>query len=166
LRSTRFQIHGEKHIEVLVDTIPDQDSFEVRIFLATRSDETARIPYIRVARPPGESLHGKRGTTVRRSHVPGSDQRFVLCIDSAARIQARGRFARALPRFGSSFGSVIPRERPITFQLAFQDNRLMFFENQSRLEFLLVPLSIFKCSRSSMISLNRAGEPFTIRLKM
>ena len=84
LRSTRFQIHGEEHIEVLVDTIPDQHSFEVRIFLATRPDETARIPYIRVARPPGESLHGKRGTTVRRSHVPGADQRFVLCIDSAA----------------------------------------------------------------------------------
>jgi hypothetical protein len=42
----------------------------------------------------------------------------------------------------------------------------MFFENQSRLEFLLAPLSIFNCSRSSMTSLNRAGEPFTIRLKM
>ena len=42
----------------------------------------------------------------------------------------------------------------------------MFFENQSRLEFLLAPLSIFNCSRSGMTSLNRAGEPFTIRLKM
>src|SRR5215831_5214222 len=59
LRSTRFQIHGEKHIEVFVDTIPDQHSFEVRIFLATRPDKTARVPYIRVTRPPGESLYGK-----------------------------------------------------------------------------------------------------------
>src|SRR5262249_47195864 len=66
LRSTRFQIHGEKHIEVFVDTIPDQHSFEVRIFLATRPDETARVPYIGVARSPGESLYGKSGTTVRR----------------------------------------------------------------------------------------------------
>src|SRR4029079_19827422 len=83
-----------------------------------------------------------------------------------SRRRRSGGLALGLPRFGSSFGSVIPRERPIIFQLAFQDNRLMFFENQSRLEFLLAPLSIFKCSRSSMISLNRAGEPFTIRLKM
>src|SRR5215469_17684802 len=75
LCSTRFQIHGEQHIEVFVDTIPDQHSFEVRIFLATRPDETARVPYIRVARYPGESLHCKRGTAVRRSHVPGADQR-------------------------------------------------------------------------------------------
>src|SRR4029078_10557089 len=78
----------------------------------------------------------------------------------------RGRLALGLPRFGSSFGSVIPRERPITFQLGFQDNRLMFFENQSRLELLLAPLSIFTVSRSSITSLPRAGEPFTIRLKM
>src|SRR5262249_44585676 len=83
LCSTRFQIHGEEHIEVFVDTIPDQHSFEVRIFLAIRPDETARVPYIRVARPPGESLYGKRGTTVRRGHVPSADQRFVLRIDSA-----------------------------------------------------------------------------------
>src|SRR5215475_3600130 len=81
LRSTRFQIHGEEHIKVLVDTIPDQHSFEVRIFLATRPDETARVPYVRVARSPCESLHGKRGSTVRCGHVPGADQRFVLRVD-------------------------------------------------------------------------------------
>src|SRR6516165_1590188 len=89
LRSTRFQIHGEEHIEVFVDTIPYQHSFEVRIFLATRPDETARVPYIRVARSPGESLHSKRGTTVRRGHIPGADQRFVLRINSAGRLQSR-----------------------------------------------------------------------------
>src|SRR5262245_57146984 len=120
LRSTRFQIHGEEHIEVFVDTIPDQYSFEVLLFLAIRPDETARVPYIRAARSPGESLHGKRGTTVQRSHVPGSDQRFVLRIDSAGRLQSRGQFALGLPRFGPSFGSVIPGERPITLQLTFQ----------------------------------------------
>src|SRR5262249_3055518 len=130
LRSTRFQIHGEKHIEVLMDAIPNQHSFEVRIFLPTWPDETARVPYMRVARPPGESLHGKRGTTVRRGHIPGADQRFVLCIDSAGRLQSRGRrLAIGLPRFGPSFGSVIPRERPLTFQLTFQDNRLKFFDD-------------------------------------
>src|SRR5262249_14241542 len=162
LRSTGFQIHGEKHIEVLVDTIPDQHPFEVRIFLATRPDETARVPYVRAAGSPRESLHGKRRTTVRRSHVPGSDQRFVLRVDSAGRLQSRGRrLALGLPRFGPSFGSVISRERPITFQLTFQDNRLMFFENQSRLEFLVAPFAIFNCSRSGMTSFNCAGEPFT-----
>src|SRR6476660_9967032 len=59
LRSTRFQIQGEEHIEVLVDTIPDQHSFEVRIFLAARPDETARIPHISAAPPPSSTLHGK-----------------------------------------------------------------------------------------------------------
>src|SRR5262245_53189901 len=166
LRSTRFQIQGEEHIEVFTDTIPNQYSFEVRIFLATRSDETARVPYIRVARPPGEPLYGERGTTVRRGHVPGADQRFVLRIDSAGRLQSRDRFGLGLPRFGPSFGSVIPRERPIAFQLAYQDNRLMFLENQGRLKFLVAPFSIFTCSRSGMTSFNPAGEPFTICLKL
>lgn len=61
LRSTRFQIHGEEHIEVLVDTIPDQHSFEVRIFLATRPDEIARIPYIRMAGPRVNRCTAKEG---------------------------------------------------------------------------------------------------------
>src|SRR5262249_12734838 len=101
-----------------------------------------------------------------RGHVPGADQRFVLRVDSAGRLQGRGRLSLCLPCFGSSFGSVISRERPITFQLTFQDNRLMFFENQSRLVFLVAAFSIFNCSVSGMTSFNRAGEPFAIRLKL
>src|SRR6476646_9203773 len=109
-----------------------------------------------------------RSTDCHFRYHPRASEDFLILPSSLFLISRprRGRLALGLPRFGSSFGSVIPRERPITFQLAFQDNRLMFFENQSRLEFLLAPLSIFNCSRSSMTGLNRASEPFTISLKM
>src|SRR4029077_11871235 len=73
-------------------------------------------------------------TRVRRAHCdfryhPEASEDFLILPSSLFLSPRRGRLALGLPRFGSSFGSVIPRERPITFQLAFQNNRLMFFEN-------------------------------------